>query len=422
MMVVPGSMPNMMRSSANLFVNLPYAIHSQSYGFTKWVFHEPKFPEIMIILILSIAISLYVGTILELTFSIKKNIISKSYSSGRNKFISIIVVFRNEENNLIELLESFKDLDYPIDKFEIILVDDHSTDNSVKRVYDWRMKNGMFQFTLLENLILTKSPKKDAISRAMPIVKEKWLITTDADCVVPKTWLRALNQVIQNEKIAMVAMAVRQQFANGFLQHFQRADLTAMQGLTMGSFGRGLGFMCNGANFAYTKDFFQKLNGFSGTGNHAGGDDVFLLQKAVRKYPEHIIYTNQKDLIVSTKPVKSLGEIIHQKIRWASKTGTYQNVFAKDLAVIGFAGNFVIVIAIIFAAILKTQFYIPIIFFVLKYTCDLILIKRANIVLGSDNIKFTLFSAILYPFMATIVALLALAGRYSWKGRKFGGK
>jgi hypothetical protein len=73
------------------------------------------------------------------------------------------------------------------------------------------------------------------------------------------------------------------------LDHFQQLDLTSLQGATIGSFGLNKAFMCNGANFAYTKSLFEKLNGFDGNNKIASGDDVFLLQKAVEKFPEKFI-------------------------------------------------------------------------------------------------------------------------------------
>jgi len=118
-------------------------------------------------------------------------------------FFSIVVPFRNERENLPVLLDSIRKLQYPIDLFEIILVDDFSEDDSVRFVYNWRMENGSFQFTLLENISVTGSPKKDAIARAVPLTKD-WIVTTDADCVLPENWLATLDAYIQQHKVAML--------------------------------------------------------------------------------------------------------------------------------------------------------------------------------------------------------------------------
>jgi hypothetical protein len=63
-----------------------------------------------------------------------------------------------------------------------------------------------------------------------------------------------------------------------------------------------LGFMCNGANFAYTKSLFEDLSGFDGNNTIASGDDVFY-KKAIAKYPEKVHYLKSKNTIVTTQPL-----------------------------------------------------------------------------------------------------------------------
>jgi len=77
----------------------------------------------------------------------------------------------------------------------------------------------------------------------------------------------------------MIAGAVTYQYKKSFLYHFQQLDLASLQGATIGSFGLGIGFMCNGANFCYKKVLFQKLNGFNNNAKIASGDDVFYCKK-----------------------------------------------------------------------------------------------------------------------------------------------
>ena len=127
---------------------------------------------------------------------------------------------------------------------------------------------------------------------------------------------------------------------NSFLHHFQQLDLASLQGATIGSFGIKKGFMCNGANFAYTKSFFQELKGFEGNHAIASGDDVFLLQKALSKYPEKVAYLKSKNTIVTTKPVNDWKSLFYQRVRWASKTTSYQSIFGKRLGLLVFMMNF----------------------------------------------------------------------------------
>ena len=79
--------------------------------------------------------------------------------------------------------------------------------------------------------------------------------------------------------------------------------------------------MCNGANLAYTKTLFKAINGFEGNTNIASGDDVFLLEKAIKRNKNTVHYLKNTDATVFTKPVKNYSALISQRKRWASKTG-----------------------------------------------------------------------------------------------------
>ena len=281
------------------------------------------------------------------------------------------------------------------------------------------MENGKFHATMIETVRISGSPKKDAIARAIPIVANEWVLTTDADCAFSKNWLRVLNDYILENGPSMVAGGVAYRGKNSILNIFQRMDFTSLQGATIGAFGLGKGFMCNGANFAYTKAAFKELSGFEGNGKIGSGDDVFLLQKAVAKIPERVHYLKSIDNIVSTKPVSGLRELFYQRVRWASKSVSYESDFGEILALVVFLGN----VCIIGLAILSVcGFLDPIYFlalFLLKFSVDYILILQANSFLNKGRFIFPIFSSIFYPMFSVAVAVYSLIGNYEWKGRKF---
>ena len=332
---------------------------------------------------------------------------------------SIIIPFRNEETNLRELLSSFATLNYPQTLFELIFINDESEDNSVNIINQWRMKNGLFQTTVIDTIRISNSPKKDAISRAIPIVNSKWIITTDADCVVDSDWLITLDNYIQTNEPSMLVCPVIYTETSSFLHRFQQMDLMSLQGATIGSFGLKKGFMCNGANFAYTKKLFQELNGFKGNETIASGDDVFLLQKAIALLPEKVHYLKSKSVIVSTKLVNDWKSLFYQRVRWASKTTSYQSDYGEILAMSVFFGNLSILVTFLFCALHFISWYHLLILFLLKFGVDLILIVKTCRVLNSKKFLFPLFSSLLYPFFSTTVALYSLFGTYKWKGRMF---
>lgn len=335
--------------------------------------------------------------------------------SGNKTGFSIVIPFRNEEHHLPDLLQSITQLSYSKEQFEIIFVDDASKDNSAGVINNWRMENPWIHLTILDNVRISKSPKKDAITRAVMIAKHPWIITTDADCMVQPDWLSVYDAYIQNHTTAeMIAGAVRFPTKGFLLSHFQQMDMLSLQGASIGSFGLEEAFMCNGANFAYTKTFFSDLKGFRGNNHIASGDDVFLLQKAIAHCSEKVHYLKNQDAIVTTKPEKSWFKLFKQRVRWASKATAYQSDFAKGLAILVFLANLTLLCGLVlsFFNLMQIQFLIALFF--VKFTVDFILMYQANRFLKM-RMYSVLVSSLLYPVFSTLVALYSLIGGFEWK-------
>jgi len=328
----------------------------------------------------------------------------------KTKF-SIIVPFRNEAENLPGLLASLSKMNYPPELFEVILVDDESED-------EFKVQSLKFKVSVIKNIRVSNSPKKDAISTAMTVAKNDWIITTDADSMVPENWLITLDNFIQQQNVSMIAGAVTYDCKNLFLHHFQQLDLASLQGATIGSFGLKKGFMCNGANFAYTKSFFEELNGFEGNDGIASGDDVFLLQKAMAHSPEKVHYLKSENTIVTTKPADDWKSLLYQRVRWASKTGSYQSRFGIGLGLVVFGGNIGLLFVVCCLLFGIGNIFLMCFLLLAKFSVDFVLINKTNGFLKSKT-QFFVISSLLYPFFSVSVALYSLVGKYEWKGRKF---
>jgi cellulose synthase/poly-beta-1,6-N-acetylglucosamine synthase-like glycosyltransferase len=373
----------------------------------------------MIEVVLYLIAAIYVVFIAQLIYGFNKvKTFERTEVKPKTSF-SIIVPFRNEAKNLPKLLKSISKLKYPKELFEIILVDDFSSDTSERICIQWRMANGLIESTLLENLRLSNSPKKDAISRAVPILKHEWMVTTDADCVVSKDWLLTLDNFIQQNNPEMVVGAVVYKTKNNWFHHFQQLDLMSLQGTTIGSFGIEKPFMCNGANFAYTKKFFQELGGFRGINSTASGDDVLLLQKAVAANSDKVLYLKNKEFIVKTKPVNDLFVLFMQRVRWASKTTSYKNVYAKSLAVVVLMMNLSLVLGFGFWVLGKIGIWNLSFVFFIKYIIDYILLYKSNQYLNKGKFLLPLASSLVYPVFSSLVGVYSLFGSFTWKQRRF---
>ena len=366
------------------------------------------------IFIFSYILIIYVLLILLLTYGFDKvKIIANDNLEPKTNF-SIIVPFRNEENDFLNLLNSISRLNYPKNLFKIVVVDDESSDNSVAVFNKWLAENETISPRLLQNIRLSNAPKKDAIQTAIDSIKNDWIITTDADCVVLPNWLLAFDNLIQTSNAEMVAGAVSISKTNGFLNNFQVVDFLSLQGATIGSFGLKLPFMCNGANFAYTKKLFLELNGFEGNDKITSGDDVFLLQKAIKNCSEKVFYLKNRDAVVYTKSEKSWSDLFFQRVRWASKTSSYDGFFGKFLAVIVLLQNLSALLCFAFAPA-----FFCLIFISIKIIIDLILINKTNIFINNQRFIFPIIESLFYPIFSVSVAFYSFFGGFEWKNRRF---
>ncbi len=370
-------------------------------------------------LLFAVYLLIYGGFILYLFSGFGKvKRFARTNSDPKTTF-SVIIPFRTEEKNLPTLLASFEKLDYPKDLFELIFINDASEDFSENVVNKWRLANGSFATTMIDNIRISGSPKKDAISRAIPIVKGDFAITTDADCEVPQNWLSVFNDFILETNSEMIAAPVIYVGKKSFLHHFQRLDFLSLQGVTVGSFGLKKPFMCNGANFAYSKKLFQEIGGFNDVDKLASGDDVFLLQKAVKRFPEKVAYLKSAEAIVKTQPAKSWVELLNQRVRWASKAKAYEDEFADNLALTTFLANLFLVISLVLTVIGCLDWKVLLGLFSLKLAFDWIMLSRANGFFGQSKFVLPIFSSLVYPIFVVLVCFWAIFGKFTWKGRKF---
>lgn len=378
------------------------------------------------IFLFSIITVLYLLLILALAYGFDKIEDFKAEDIKTETKFSIIIPFRNEAENLPELLASIKTIKYPKSHFEIIFVDDDSSDDSVaiiKQVLNTIPKKIRITRTdikVIKNVRTSNSPKKDAITSAIKTAKFNWIVTTDADCVLPKLWLDTLDCFIQKKQCKMVVAPVTYFKVNSFLKRFQLLDFLSLIGATIGGFGIGKPFLCNGANLAYSKALFLELNGFNGNNTIASGDDIFLLEKAIKKNKNAVMFLKSRAAIVKTKPQQTLQALISQRKRWAAKTTNYNSVFGKLVGIIVLFINASLVAGLVLVLLGLVHFKILLSVFIIKNLVDFLLIYKTSRFFKQENyLSSFLFSGLLYPFFSVYIACISLFTKYKWKGRTF---
>jgi cellulose synthase/poly-beta-1,6-N-acetylglucosamine synthase-like glycosyltransferase len=377
------------------------------------------------VLLSIITIIFYLILITSLAIGFDKTPVFKLEDIPPKTKFSVLIPFRNEAKRLPKLLESIDTLNYNKSFFEIIFIDDDSQDDSVaiikKAINTSQWHRGKrTEINIIHNERKTNSPKKDAITSAIKKAKYDWIITTDADCVLPKYWLDSFDEFIQNSDTKCIAAPVTYHEENSFLNRFQLLDILSLQGATIGGFGIEKPFLCNGANFAYQKALFTTLNGFEGNANIASGDDVFLLEKVVKKYPKELHYLKCEHAIVKTNSQPTWITLISQRLRWAAKTSAYNNWFGKltGLTVLLMNTLLIVLATLSIIGIFKVKTLLYILF--IKLNIDFYLIyKSATFFNQKENLKSFVFAFLVYPFFSVYVAFISVFKTYKWKGRSF---
>lgn len=364
-----------------------------------------------------ILFSLYFFCMMSLVYGFQKVIHFTSEKIVPKTRFTVVIPFRTEAKNLEDLLKSIEKLKYPEHLFEITLVNDASEDNSETIIYE-AIEKSKFSIELIQNKHISCSPKKDAISEAIKAANFEWIVTTDADCNLPQNWLKTLDSFIQATNPVMVCGPVSYACNDNFIEDFQELDGLSLQTVTIGSFGFNNPILSNGANLAYTKSAFLKVNGFSGNDHIASGDDIFLLEKFKKVFPGKVQFLKSKEAIVSTKPQKDWKSVINQRIRWASKTSKQKSIASIFLGGLVFTVNISVLILPIFILFNfeNVVFYALLIIF--KITTDFVFIRSSGLFFKAKMSFWKLpLQTFVYAAVVFIVVLGSFRGNYWWKGR-----
>ena len=344
-------------------------------------------------------------------------------------FITVLVPARNEEENLPLLLNALEKQEYPMDLFEVLVIDDFSTDATAGLVRSFGKENikllSLAEYTG-NNL---NSYKKKAIEFGVNKSMGELIITTDADCYMSKTWLSTIVRFYESTKPELIVMPVSIDCSNRFIEIFQALDFMGLQGITGAAVNKKFLSMCNGANLAYTKKAFTAVNGFEGIDDIASGDDMLLMTKIRNKYPEGISYLKSPDVIVHTKPMYTLSGFLNQRIRWASKADKYNDKKMFTVLLFVYLYNLMLVILPVIAIFNNSRYALLgqsltvlhswLILLALKTVAELYFLYPVAHFFKKQHLLWLFPLA--QPFHILYIVLagwLGKFGSYQWKGRK----
>lgn len=336
--------------------------------------------------------------------------------------ISIIIAARNEENNIGACLDAILDQKYPKDLFEVIVVDDYSTDKTAEIVAEYSHHGNVKYLHLAEHLPkyrIVTAYKKAALTAGIAQANGTLIVTTDADCLAPNAWLLHIAAMYERFHPAMIVAPVIYPGYSGILELFQLIDFMTMQGITAATNNMKLGNMSNGANLAFRKTAFQEVGGYAGTEHLATGDDYLLMAKISKSSPGGIKYLKTQKAVVITHPQKTWRDFLQQRIRWASKSGKYDD--NKLTAILGlvYVFNLVLMVVGIWGFFDPYLWHLALAMVIIKIVAESVfIIPVARFFHKEGVLKYFPFLQPLHIIYIVATGFLGFMGKYEWKGRK----
>ncbi|MBS0000978.1 MAG: glycosyltransferase [Cyclobacteriaceae bacterium] len=342
---------------------------------------------------------------------------------SRNEiFISVVIPVRNEARNIGILLQDLENQDYPANKFEVIVVDDHSTDETREIVMASRLKSVItIRLVEFKNTYPGQhSSKKAAITAGVDAASGELIVLTDGDSRLKTGWLTFIRNHFTAMDLKLVAGPVFVRSGRSFIGRIQSVEFASLIGSGAALFAWNYPTLCNGANLAFSRRTFLEVGGYSGNEGIISGDDEFLLKKIQKKYPGQAGFLKSREAIVLTPPAENIRNFIQQRKRWAGKWKKHGNSTNMYLALF----IFFIHCGILAGFVLTLLGYIPVLNFAglifVKIFLEFILIRDIFNFAGMKMEPGPFITcSILYSFYAVIFGILANTGGYSWKGRKY---
>lgn len=335
--------------------------------------------------------------------------------------VSILIPVRDEAANILFLLDDLLKQEYPADFMEIIVIDDHSADNTAELVLtvdDSRVKLIRLQEEMSVEEAL-QAYKKKAIEIGVSKAKGELIMTTDGDCRIHPRWIKSMLAVREQQHACLVTGPVMLEGAGRPFEYFQSLDFMGMMGITAASLRIGMYNMANGANMLYEKKTFLEVGGFSGIDNKASGDDMLLVYKMAQASGGRVAFAKARSAIVRTRVMSTLGQFLQQRFRWTSKSGDYQD--KRITWILGLVYLSVLTTLVNLLAVFFNQYemrHIGVVQLIIKLLVDIPLLYSTSRWFGKPGLMLTYLSSqtfhILYiVFVGTFGNIL----KYKWKGR-----
>ena len=341
-------------------------------------------PELLFLICFALLLIFYIYFLTGIYFGLSRHsqIIQTNIPE---EFVSVLIPFRNESENILQSLASIENQSYPKNKFEIIYINDSSTDDSLQKITE-SDKSSNIKIISLPDEFLPNAHKKRAVRFGIENCEGKIIVTTDADCIHKKEWLKTLLSCYDIET-GFISGPVEFSTGKTLFEKIQRIEFAGLILSGAGLIGINKPAICNAANASYRKEAYNSVKGFDDNLNLSSGDDEILMQKIWREGKYEVKFCMNRNAVVTSLPNKSLKDFYQQRKRWASKGLFYKNKLLKVklilIALFYLSLLAQVILGIFFDSVFLSSFLIS---FLIKIIIEYVILKKGTDLLFDKNL------------------------------------
>lgn len=336
--------------------------------------------------------------------------------------VSVIVPARNEADGIAACLESLRACDYPANRYEIIVVNDGSTDGTAPRVRAHQTATPSPESNRAPvRMVATGEAsgsgprhKPHAVEQGIDAATGEIILTTDADCTVGPGWVKSMV-VHCTPETPFVAGPVVYEHEDLFLPRLQALELLGLVAYGAGTLGLGMPTFCNSANVAYHRDV---IPGSDASPNGAAQDEL-LLQHVAYATDREVTFTPDVDAVVTSQPAPSFVTYLQQQARW-SQMGLRYPFWLPRVLVVGLWLTHTVLFLCGAVALAVPAWRQPTLgALLIKMAIDAVLtVPHARRVGQRDLLRSAVPTELMLVFVVPLVGLFGTFGSPKWKGRE----
>lgn len=267
-----------------------------------------SFNIVEIVLLSSLGLFLFIQILYQFYLYNRIHAHNKAVKKGYINFVeddalppvSVIIRACNESDNLKKNLEAVLQQDYP--KYEVIVVNDGSTDESESFLVEMEAKYDFLYHSFTPEQVRNLSSKKLALTIGIKASKYDWLVFTEANCHPDSNqWLRSMARNFTSTTDIVLGYS-NYKYKKGWMNKLACFDMLIESLRYLGMALNSKTYKGVGRNLAYRKKMFYEHKGFSKFLELFRGEDDLFINNVANDINTRV--ETSKDSIVWVDPVE----------------------------------------------------------------------------------------------------------------------